>query len=111
MGPPGFPRSKPFFALRSRLRAKGNGPAQRSVQRSLQKIEAERFALRMELLKTAMEYQANARRIAEDRRRRGLPDDDPNMPRSHDVIIDMETQAVAVVYPDFLGCGLLANED
>jgi hypothetical protein len=92
------------------LAAKGNGPAQRSVQRSLQKIEGERHALDMELLKTAIEYQAEARRIAVDRKRRGIPDDDPTMPRPEDVLINMQTQEVAICHPDFLGSGLTRDE-
>jgi hypothetical protein len=88
------------------LAAKGNGPAQRSVQRSLQKIEAERHGLDIELLRTAIVYKAHARRIAEDRQRRGIPDDDPTMPRPEDMLIDMHTQEVTICHPDFFGSGL-----
>jgi len=92
------------------LAAKGNGPAQGSVQRSLHKIEADRYALDMELLKTAIEYQAHARRIAADRKRRGITDDDPTMPRPEEVLIDMQTQEVAICHPDFLASGPTRDE-
>jgi hypothetical protein len=63
-------------------------------------------ALRMELLKTAIEYKVEANTIAENNRRRGRTCDDPNMPRPEDVSINMLTGEVAMRHPVFLNGGV-----
>jgi hypothetical protein len=84
------------------LAAKGNGPAQRAVLRIVQAIENERFELAMELLKAAIEYKEFARDL-ERKRDRGLIADDPAMPRSDDMLINMQTGEVVILHPDFTG--------
>jgi len=81
------------------LAAKGNGPAQRAVLRIVQAIE-NRFELAMELVKAAIEYKEFARDL-ERRRDLGLIADDPAMPRSDDMLINMQTGEVVILHPDF----------
>jgi hypothetical protein len=85
------------------LAAKGNGPAQRAVLRVVQAIEKEGHDLNMELLKTAIEYKAEAEREAERRRRLGITYVDPTTPHPDDVVIDMQTGDVAMCHKDFVG--------
>ena len=77
------------------LAAKRNGPAQRAVFRVVQAIEKEAHDL-MELLKSAIEYKAEAEREAERRRRLGITYVDPMAPQSEDIVIDMQAGEVAM---------------
>ena len=77
------------------LAAKGNGPAQRSVLRGVQKIERELHDLNMELLKTAIEYQYNAARDLQQKAKQGITDIDPLAPHPDDFRIDMDTGEVS----------------
>jgi hypothetical protein len=83
------------------LAAKGNGPAQRAVFRIVQAIEKEAHDFDMELLKTAIEYKAEADREVERRRRLGITYVDPNAPHPDDIVVDMSTGEVAMCHKDF----------
>jgi hypothetical protein len=85
------------------LAAKGNGPAQRAVLRSVQAVEGEREANEVELLKAAIEYKAAAERHVERRRQLGITEVDPTMPHPDDVVIDMHTGQVWMAHQDWVG--------
>jgi hypothetical protein len=83
------------------LAAKGNGPAQRAVLRIVQAIEGERHSLDMELVKTAIEYKADAEREIARRARLGITDISDIDPHPDQVLIDMQSGRVVFLHRDF----------
>ncbi len=73
---------------------KGNGPAQRASLRMIEAIEGRQSALKTELLKTVIEYKADAEREIERRRQRGITDISDIEPHPDDVLVDMDSGEV-----------------
>jgi hypothetical protein len=89
--------------LRSHLASaiKGNGPNQRAVIRLAKEMEDRERALRDEALEWGIKYQLTAQKIAWERHKAGLPEDnDPSRPRPEDVIIIPHTGEVMMMRAD-----------
>jgi hypothetical protein len=75
--------------LRSQLAlaAKGNGPAQRAIERRVAEIERERFNVKMATLESVMTYKAEATKEIKRRKKLGITDISDISPHPDKIVI------------------------